>query len=66
MEPATKEVNSLRRKILRKIEIEFESVIEEKPELKVFLDNAFIRLKKGILDEIGDCVRNIEKTSGNI
>ena len=61
MEQILNELKVLPRKILRHLENEFEVLVEEKPELKTDLDLMYKRIRKNILDAIGDCRRKIER-----
>lgn len=54
------DIKSLPKKILRAIENEFEDLAEEHQDIKDSLDRSFKRIRKNVLDAIGDVVRQIE------
>jgi len=59
------EIKKLNRKILSHVEIELEVLKEEHPETVSTVNNIFKRLRKNILDTIGECERSaLENSDG--
>lgn len=54
-------VRGLPKKILRSIENEFELMVQDHPELAKQLDNSYKRIRKNVLDHIGDVSRQLDE-----
>ena len=53
------EIKKLNRKILSQIETELNVLKEQCPSVSNEIDNMFKRLRKNVLDTIGDCERSV-------
>jgi hypothetical protein len=51
-------IRSLNRKIISSIEIEFSILKTNFPELTSTIDDSFKRLRKTVLDSVGECERS--------
>jgi len=60
MNKAQQEIKKLNRMILSRVESELEVLKESTPDVSKEVDNIYKRLRKGILDDIGDCERELD------
>lgn len=59
MNNISQEIRKLNRKVLSQIETEFNVLKDDYPEAISDMDNAYKRIRKNVLDIIGDCERTV-------
>jgi len=60
MNKAQQEIKKLNRKVLSRVESELEVLKDNHSGLIKEVDDIYKRLRKGILDDIGDCERELD------
>ena len=58
------QIKALNRQVLSNIETEFEVLYKKYPELKQELEDSYSRIRKNILDIVGNYSRNLKKNDG--
>lgn len=59
MNKAQQEIKKLNRKVLSRVENELDVLKDGHPDLVKEVESMYKRLRKGILDDIGDCEREL-------